>query len=261
MILSAWSMAQRVDIHTWFWVGAALLAIGMVSFLVMGLADGPGHENHFATSFFINLIAATTYLTMALGMGSAVNSGGHVFYYARYIDWILTTPLLLLNLAMVATFNVGRKTALVAALIGLDVFMIVTGLLSAIANGPAKWIFYGVSCLAFVAVIVLIWGVLRREAAKLTPDELQVYNKATGLLTFLWLFYPLVWAVGTEGLGLVSLAMEAMLYMILDVAAKFGFGLVLLSAVRKLVPKQADEELEDILVPVSSATTPATVAA
>jgi bacteriorhodopsin len=48
-------------------------------------------------------------------------------------------------------------------------------------------------------------------------------------------------------LGIVNLAMEAMLYMVLDVAAKFGFGLVLLSAVRRLVPKQAEEELEDII--------------
>lgn len=253
MILAAWNQAQGVPIHNWFWIGAALLAVGMMFFLLMGLADGPGHENHFTTSFFINLIAATTYLAMAMGLGSAVNADGNVFYYARYIDWLLTTPLLLLNLAMVATFNVGRKTALVAAIMGLDVFMIVTGLIAAMTSGSVKWVFYFLSCLAFLGVIALIWSVLRREAAKLTFEELHVYNTVTGLLTALWLLYPLVWLVGTEGLGTVSASIEAMLYMFLDVAAKLGFGLVLLSSVRKMVPKQATaDEIEDILVPVAA---------
>lgn len=252
MIVSAWNAAQQVEIHTWFWVGAAFLAVGMMFFLVMGLADGPGHENHFATSFFINLIAATTYLAMALGLGRSVGASGQVFYYARYIDWALTTPLLLLNLAMIATFNVGRKSALVAAIMGLDVFMIGTGLIAAMTSGTAKWAFYALSCVAFVAVIILIWGILRGEAAKLTAGELKTYNTLTGILTFLWLIYPIVWLVGTEGLGLVNLAMEAMLYMVLDISAKFGFGLVLLSSVRRLVPKQASDDLQDILVPATA---------
>ena len=252
MILNAWNQAQGVDIHTWFWIGAALMAIGMMFFLVMGLADGPGHENHFTTSFFINLIAATTYLAMAMGLGRATNADGNVFYYARYIDWLLTTPLLLLNLSMVATFNVGRKSALVAGIIGLDVFMIGTGLIAAMTSGSAKWVFYVLSCVAFLAVIVLIWGVLRAEAAKLTFEELTVYNRVTGVLTFLWMLYPIVWLLGTEGLGTVSPAIEGMLYMFLDVAAKFGFGLVLLSSVRKMVPKQASDELQDVLVPATA---------
>lgn len=252
MILSAWNKAHSVDIHTWFWMGAAFLAVRMLFFLVMGLVDGPGHENHFATSFFINLVAATTYLAMALGLGSAVGANGQAFYYARYIDWALTTPLLLLNLSMIATFNVGRKSALVAAIMGLDVFMVVTGLIAAMTVGTAKWAFYVLSCIAFAAVIVLIWGILRSEAAKLTAGELKTYNTMTGILTFLWCIYPIVWLVGTEGLGMVNGAMEAFLYMMLDVAAKFGFGLILLSSVRRLVPKQAKSEMQDILVPATA---------
>ena len=118
--------------------------------------------------------------------------------------------------------------------------------------GTAKWAFYVLSCIAFAAVIVLIWGILRSEAAKLTAGELKTYNTMTGILTFLWCIYPIVWLVGTEGLGMVNGAMEAFLYMMLDVAAKFGFGLILLSSVRRLVPKQAKSEMQDILVPATA---------
>lgn len=247
MLESLWTLAQGVDISTWFWIGAALLGLGCALFFVLGILDGPGHENHYTTSFFINLIAATTYAAMAFGLGQAQTGDGNVFFYARYIDWALTTPLLLLNLAMIATFNVGRKTALISGLIGLDLFMIGTGLLSAMTTGPAKWLFFGLSCFAFVGVAGILWGALRAEAAKLTWGEWETYNKCMQALTVLWLAYPVIFLLGTEGLGRVSLEIEAMLYMALDVASKLGFGVVLLLAVRKYIPKQVEEEVEDVL--------------
>ena len=248
MIANAFHFASGVDIAFWFWLGAAFLGAGCLFFLVMGVLDGGGHENHFTTSFFINLIATTTYLAMAFGMGKMTTHSGATIFYARYIDWMLTTPLLLLNLCMVATFNVSRKSSLVAGLIGMDAFMIGTGFLAAISTGPAKWTFFGLSCFAFGIVMLLLWGVLRAEAAKLTWGEWETYNRANIILTVLWLGYPVVFLLGGEGLSLVSQGIEAMVYMVLDVCAKFGFGLVLLSAVRRMVPKQAQEQLDDVLI-------------
>jgi len=43
----------------------------------------------------------------------------------------------------------------------------------------------------------------------------------------LWTAYPIVWIVGTEGLGLVPLGPETALYAVLDLSAKVGFGLLL----------------------------------
>ena len=252
MILSLWNRAQVVDIHTWFWLGAALLVLGMIFFTVMGLADGKGHENYFMTYFFITLMASTTYIAMALGLGRTTNADGVVFYYARYLDWMVTTPLLLLNLAMLATFNIGRRAPLVAGLLGLDVFMILTGLVAGLASGSAKWVFYFLSCLAFLAIVGIIWGVLRVEAARLTAEESSVYNRATAIVTGVWTLYPVVWLIGTEGIGAIGLSGETMLYMILDVSAKIGLGCVLLNAVRKVVPRKIEDDLKDVLVPISN---------
>lgn len=248
MLQSLWQMAQSADISLWFWIGAVALGAGCLFFFVMGALDGPGHENHYNTSFFINLIAATTYAAMAFGMGKGTTGDGNVFFYARYIDWALTTPLLILNLAMIATFQVGRKTALVASLIGLDLFMIATGFLSAIASGPAKWVFFGLSCFAFLGVLLVLWDEMRKEAAKLTWGEYQTYTKCLQALTFLWCAYPVVFLLGTEGLGRVSLEVEGMLYMVLDVASKLGFGLIVLANVRKYIPKQEEVEVEDAIL-------------
>ncbi|MFB6087835.1 MAG: bacteriorhodopsin, partial [Haloarculaceae archaeon] len=50
------------------------------------------------------------------------------------------------------------------------------------------------------------------------------------LIVVVWLIYPVWWVVGTEGLGLVRLYVETAGFMVLDLVAKVGFGIVLLSS-------------------------------
>lgn len=58
---------------------------------------------------------------MALGETRTVIKGEEVFW-GRYIDWLVTTPLLLLELGQVA----GLRPKLLAGVMGADVFMILT---------------------------------------------------------------------------------------------------------------------------------------
>ena len=58
-------------------------------------------------------------------------------YWARYVDWSLTTPLLLLDLCLVAGLNGCHITIAIVA----DLVMILTGLFAAFGNEstPQKW--------------------------------------------------------------------------------------------------------------------------
>jgi bacteriorhodopsin len=47
-------------------------------------------------------------------------------------------------------------------------------------------------------------------------------------LVVLWLAYPVLWLIGTEGLGLLPLFWETAAFMVLDLTAKVGFGFILL---------------------------------
>jgi bacteriorhodopsin len=42
--------------------------------------------------------------------------------------------------------------------------------------------------------------------------------------------YPVLWVFGTEGLGVVSLGVETLVYALLDITAKIVFGYLLLDA-------------------------------
>ena len=61
-----------------------------------------------------------------------------LFFYARYIDWLLTTPLLLYDLASVAGVESGETFGI----IGLDVLMIVAGLIGSTQTPEYRWIFW-----------------------------------------------------------------------------------------------------------------------
>jgi bacteriorhodopsin len=101
----------------------------------------------------ITIIAALSYFAMATGMGISYHhirvreQHKHVpdthkdvyrqVYWARYVDWSLTTPLLLLDLALLANLSGAHIVIAILA----DVVMILTGLFAAFGregNG-SKW--------------------------------------------------------------------------------------------------------------------------
>jgi bacteriorhodopsin len=57
----------------------------------------------------------------------------------------------------------------------------------------------------------------------------SLFGRLRNILIVLWAFYPVLWIVGTEGLGLVPLFVETAGFMVLDLSAKVGFGYILLS--------------------------------
>ena len=100
---------------------------------------------HVITTF-ICMIASLAYLTMATGNGVYLRPFDcRAFLYARYIDWFFTTPLQLLDLLGFA--GAGPNTT--NFLIGVDVLMIVSGLIGAFLDGSVKYLFWGFGMLCF----------------------------------------------------------------------------------------------------------------
>jgi bacteriorhodopsin len=78
-----------------------------------------------------------SYLAMATGASSTILDDGREFYYFRYIDWLITTPLLLLDLALLALANPGRNVGLITSIDqGFEIFLfLVLDLLSKVFFG------------------------------------------------------------------------------------------------------------------------------
>jgi bacteriorhodopsin len=230
-------MATPGSESVFLWIGAAGMLLGMLYFLVTGWGeDDPKMQEFYIITIFVPAIAFVSYLSMALGYGvidiaDAVSHADKI-YWARYADWLFTTPLLLVDLALLA--GAGRNT--IATLVGLDVAMIITGLVAAMNGERAaglsvdavRVIWWGVSTGFFLVLLYFLLGTLSDVAGGAPQEVGALFSTLRNLIVVLWTAYPVVWIIGSEGLGYIGLYPETAAFMVLDLAAKVGFGIVLL---------------------------------
>lgn len=110
-------------------------------------------------------------------------------YYARYIDWAITTPLLLLDLGLLA----GMSGAHIFMAIVADLIMVLTGLFAAYGSEgtPQKWGWYTIACIAYIFVV---WHLVLNGGAnaRVKGEKLRSFFVAIGAYTLiLWTAYPM----------------------------------------------------------------------
>lgn len=125
---------------------------------------------------------------------------------------------------------------MVAGLLLADVLMIVTALFFGLASVFwIKWTLFLVSCAAFLGVYDVIWVPLLHENPSKEPKVQSDYRRNAVILSVLWLISPLILAVSTDGLGLISSALGVALIAIIDLVSKVAYGLLTVTSMTKLV--------------------------
>jgi bacteriorhodopsin len=195
----------------------------------------------------ITITAAISYFAMATGQGVSIHhihvreQHDHVpdthhdiqrqIFWARYVDWTLTTPLLLLDLGLLAGMNGAHLSMAIFA----DIVMILTGLFAAFGTEgtPAKWGWYTIACVAYLFVIWHL-AVNGRATVQAKGDKVASFFLAiAGYTLILWTAYPIVWGLA-DGARHVGVDGEIIAYAVLDVLAKPVFGTWLLLTHAKL---------------------------
>jgi bacteriorhodopsin len=226
----------------WLAVGAILMALGALYFIARGArVDDPDARKFFVITSLIPAIAFASYLAMYQGFAAVVvdivGRGETLIYWGRYVDWLFTTPLLLLDLGLLVQVD---RDVLGGALMA-DAFMIVTGFVAALSAQPLfRFVWWGISTVAFLFVLYFLFVGFTRKAREMDPDIRQTFTRLRNLTIVLWAVYPVWWLVGTEGANVVGLSIETAGFMVLDVLAKVGFGLILLRS-RSVLEKVPSE--------------------
>ena len=213
------------------------MLLGMLYFIARGWGETDRRRQEFyIVTIFITAIAFVNYLAMALGFGlTTVTLGGEELpiYWARYTDWLFTTPLLLIDLGLLA----GATRNQLASLVGLDVLMIGTGAIATLSTsaavlsaGGTRLVWWGVSTGFLLVLLYMLYGSLDEKASRLTGSAASTFSTLRTLIVVVWLVYPAWWILGTEGLQILSLNVETAGFMVLDLVAKVGFGFILLSS-------------------------------
>jgi len=217
-------------------ISFAIAAFGAstVFFLLQRSQVSPAYKTALTLSGLVCLITTYHYLRIFESFNSAyvlkdglVMQTGMQFNNAyRYVDWLLTVPLLLLEFVLVLrlphaeTYKKGLALTLAAA------FMVILGYPGeTLTIGFAKVIWWVLAMIPFSYILYeMIKGV--GASIKTQPLVVQPLFKKTRLLIILsWSFYPLVYILPLFGLSaFVSIQVG---FTFVDIAAKSVFGILI----------------------------------
>lgn len=223
------------------WVVFVVMLIATIVFSGMAWNVPMSKRLYHVITGLITTTAAISYFAMATGHAVSYHhvevreTHKHVpdtthdiyrqVYWARYVDWAITTPLLLLDLALLAGMNGGSILIAVAA----DLIMVLTGLFAAYGSEgtPQKWGWYAIACIAYLVVIwqLVLYG--RGSAAAKGGKVANFFAAIGGFTLIIWTVYPIIWGIA-DGSRNMNVDEEIISYAVLDILAKPVFGAWLL---------------------------------
>ena len=205
-------------IATAYWLAAAafLVGTGLAAALYLNL-DESEHQTKLAALAIIPGFAGVSYAMMALGIGTVTVSGTELVGF-RYLDWVITTPLLIGFVGYVA----GASRRAIAGVMIADALMIVFGVAAVASTGTLKWALFGVSSLFHISLFAYLYGVFPRTVPN-KPKQRGLFSLLKNHIGMLWLAYPFVWLMGPEGIGFAGAIGISFTYAFLDVLAKLPY--------------------------------------
>lgn len=193
-----------------------LVGVGLFWLLYRAL-DGSDHQQALAPLVVIPGFAGLMYVLMALNVGNIQTAGG-ILVVPRYVDWVVTTPLLVGFVGYVA----GASRRAIAGVMLADALMILIGMGAVAAAAPLKWVLFAVSSLFHLSLFGYLYLIFPRTA----PDEPVRFGLFTLLkhhVGLLWIAYPFVWLMGPAGLGYTTVVGTSLTFAFLDILAKVPY--------------------------------------
>ena len=198
-----------------FFVGCmAMMAASAFFFLSMNSFDSKWRTS-ILVSGLITFIAAVHYWYMRDYWASG--NGSPVFF--RYVDWILTVPLMCVEFYLILK-AAGATTKLMWRMITLSTIMLVTGYLGeAVYKGSAQ-IWGLVSGIAYFVIVYDIWiGEAKKLAVAAGGAVESAHNMLAKFVLIGWAIYPIGYLLRTNSMNL--------LYNLGDLVNKILFGLII----------------------------------
>jgi halorhodopsin len=216
------------------WVNIALAGLSILLFVSMGRRLQTDRARLiWVATLLVPLVSISSYAALVSGLtvGVIEMPPGHPLAgqevlspWGRYLTWTLSTPMILLALGLLA----GTDRSKLFTAVTMDIGMCVTGLAAALITSSylLRWVFFGISCAFFVAVLYVLLAEWPADAAAAGTGE--IFGTLRNLTVVLWLGYPILWALGVEGLALLDVGVTSWGYSALDILAKYIFAFLLL---------------------------------
>lgn len=161
----------------------------------------------------------------------------------RYVDWLLTVPLLLIELVLVMRLSQEETRSKAWRLGFAAALMIILGYPGEIAADNTTRAIWGT--LSTIPFLYIVWELFKGLGASIErqPESVKGLIKSARMLTFAsWGFYPLVYMIPYTNLGGGTVETAVQIgYTVADLVAKAGVGImVYMIAVRKTQAEHGD---------------------
>jgi bacteriorhodopsin len=202
----------------------------------------PSYRPAMVITGLVTFIASYHYLQIFISFHEAydvvnqvVTATGKTFNVAyRYVDWLLTVPLLLVELILVMKLSRGETISKATTLGCAAALMIVLGYPGEVAADlGTRQLWWFLSMVPFLYIVYTL-AVGLKSSITIQPEAAQgLVKTACWIVVLSWSFYPIVYLLPNLGVASSYVAVEIG-YSIADIIAKAGFGvLVYLIACRK----------------------------
>jgi sensory rhodopsin len=190
-------------------------------------------------------IAAIMYFKMQLLVGTSGNIQTLLDFptHYRYVDWVITTPLMLLNLTILLQLTSERR-GLIFIMLGADLAMIMFGYFGELySNIPGKdfeaWTLFGMGSLAWLLLLYIIYDILGNAAKGKVAPVKKAFETMRLFITFGWAIYPLGFVIGMISHDPAAKLLRELVYNFSDLVNKIGLGLTAVFAAKQIIKDSA----------------------
>jgi bacteriorhodopsin len=231
------SAGQFSLVYNMFSLTIASMGAAFIFFLASRSQVAPKYRGALTVSSLVVAIACYHYFRIFNSWNEAFTLSGAVYTPSgkpfndayRYVDWLLTVPLLLVELVAVLALPKNQREGLFGKLAIAAFLMIALGYPGEIATDNTTRAIWGtLSSIPFVYILMILWGKLG-AAIESQPGEAKVYLTNIRLLLLLtWGFYPITYMLPMFGIDPQSSVVGIQVgYAVADVLAKAFYGVMI----------------------------------
>ena len=204
--------------------GTAVMFGAFVYFLTQMKTVKDQYRSAVSVSAVVVGIAGYHYFRIWSDFGEMKMNEGY-----RYADWLITVPLLIIELLIVLGVSTELRKKLMTGLLPATVLMIGLGYPGEVSRSTGtKWLFWFLAMVPFVYILRTLYGQLKSAAERETPAVSAAIRNATIVLLGTWMVYPLAYLFPVfDGDSGTLETLRQVAYTFADITAKGLYGLMI----------------------------------
>lgn len=234
------SASQYDLVYNSFSFVIAAMGASLLFFVLVRGSVAPRHRMAITLSTIVVGIALYHYVRIFNSWVDAFTYTGGVYIQDgipfneayRYVDWLLTVPLLLAELVIVLKLSQGKTRSLLVRLTIAALAMIIAGYPGelAAADSTAKIVWGVLGTLPFLYIVYVLFVELGNSLGRQAPGVVRLLSGLRWILVVTWTVYPIAYFIpAVINDPVVAELARQVGYSVADVLAKPLFGMLVLA--------------------------------